>query len=81
MKREFRAKLNGDESHDDATASFTLPFDTREVWGKARDHLGRATPLAVAKSHSLRGRCEAEMSAASGQTQDPATLAAYRLLP
>jgi hypothetical protein len=35
MKREFRAKLNGDESHDDATASFTLPFDTREVWGKA----------------------------------------------
>ena len=36
MRKEFRSKLNGDESRDNATASFTLPFDTREVWGKAK---------------------------------------------
>ena len=36
MRKEFRVKLNGDESRSDATASFTLPFDTREVWGKAK---------------------------------------------
>jgi hypothetical protein len=36
MRKEFRTKLNGDESRSDATASFTLPFDTREVWGKAK---------------------------------------------
>ena len=29
-------KLNGDESRKDASASFTLPFDTRDVWGKAK---------------------------------------------
>src|ERR1700704_3373320 len=36
MRKEFRTKLNGDASRDNATASFTLPFDTREVWGKAK---------------------------------------------
>ena len=36
MRKEFRSKLNGDESRDNATASFTLSFDTREVWGKAK---------------------------------------------
>jgi hypothetical protein len=36
MRKEFKVKLNGDESRDDGTASFTLPFDTREVWGKAK---------------------------------------------
>ncbi len=36
MRKEFRVKLNGDESRDNATASFTLPFDTREVWGRAK---------------------------------------------
>jgi uncharacterized protein DUF1905/bacteriocin resistance YdeI/OmpD-like protein len=36
MRKEFQAKLNGDESRTDASASFTLPFDTREVWGKAK---------------------------------------------
>ena len=36
MRKEFRVKLNGDESRDNATASFTLPFDTRDVWGKAK---------------------------------------------
>ena len=36
MRKEFRSKLNGDESRDNATASFTLPFDTREAWGKAK---------------------------------------------
>jgi len=36
MRKEFQAKLKGDESRSDATASFTLPFDTREVWGKAK---------------------------------------------
>ncbi len=36
MRREFKMKLNGDESRSDASASFTLPFDTRDVWGKAK---------------------------------------------
>jgi hypothetical protein len=36
MRKEFRTKLNGDESRSDSTASFTLPFDTRNVWGKAK---------------------------------------------
>jgi hypothetical protein len=36
MRKEFRSKLKGDESRSDATASFTLPFDTRDVWGKAK---------------------------------------------
>jgi hypothetical protein len=36
MRKEFKVKLTGDESRSDATASFTLPFDTRDVWGKAR---------------------------------------------
>ena len=36
MRKEIRVKLNGDESRKDASASFTLPFDTREVWGKAK---------------------------------------------
>jgi Domain of unknown function (DUF1905) len=36
MRKEFQAKLNGDESRTDASASFTLPFDTRGVWDKAK---------------------------------------------
>jgi len=36
MRKEFTAKLNGDESRKDASAAFTLPFDTREVCGKAK---------------------------------------------
>src|SRR5215471_7212489 len=36
MRKEFRAKLTGDESRKDASAAFTLPFDTRDVWGKAK---------------------------------------------
>jgi len=36
MRKEIRLKLNGDESRTDASASFTLPFDTRDVWGKAK---------------------------------------------
>lgn len=36
MRKQFMSKLDGDESRDNATASFTLPFDTREVWGKAK---------------------------------------------
>lgn len=36
MRKEFKAKLNGDETRKDASASFTLPFDTRDVWGKAK---------------------------------------------
>jgi hypothetical protein len=36
MRKTFKLKLNGDESRENATASFTLPFDTREVWGKAK---------------------------------------------
>ena len=36
MRKQFRVKLNGDESRVDASASFKLPFDTRDVWGKAK---------------------------------------------
>lgn len=36
MRKKFRVKLTGDESRKDASAAFTLPFDTREVWGKAK---------------------------------------------
>jgi hypothetical protein len=36
MRKEFRRKLNGDDSRADASAYFTLPFDTRNVWGKAK---------------------------------------------
>jgi len=36
MRKEFRTKLKGDDSRADAGAYFTLPFDTRNVWGKAK---------------------------------------------
>jgi Domain of unknown function (DUF1905)/Bacteriocin-protection, YdeI or OmpD-Associated len=36
MRKEFRTKLKGDDSRADASAYFTLPFDTRDVWGKAK---------------------------------------------
>ena len=36
MRKEFRSKLNGDDSRTGASASFTLPFDTQDVWGKAK---------------------------------------------
>ena len=36
MRKEFKARLNGDDSRKDASAAFTLPFDTRDVWGKAK---------------------------------------------
>jgi hypothetical protein len=36
MRKEFRTKLNGDESKADASAYFRLPFDTRDVWGRAK---------------------------------------------
>ena len=36
MRKLFKAKLNGAESRKDASAYFTLPFDTRDVWGKAK---------------------------------------------
>src|SRR5215472_16006377 len=36
MRKEFKAKLTGDESRKAASAAFTLPFDTRDVWGKAQ---------------------------------------------
>ena len=36
MRKEFRTKLNGDESTKNANAYFTLPFDTRDVWGQAK---------------------------------------------
>jgi len=31
MRKEFRAKLKGDETRKDASAAFTLPFETRDV--------------------------------------------------
>src|SRR5215472_418843 len=36
MRKRFKAKLSGDESRKDASAALTLPFDTRDVWGKAK---------------------------------------------
>src|SRR5215469_16356430 len=36
MRKQFRVKLSGDESRADASAYFTLPFDPRDVWGKAK---------------------------------------------
>ncbi len=36
MRKQFSAKLQGDESGKMETAAFTLPFDTRDVWGKAK---------------------------------------------
>lgn len=36
MNKRFTVKLDGDPEGRMETASFTLPFDTREVWGKAR---------------------------------------------
>jgi Domain of unknown function (DUF1905)/Bacteriocin-protection, YdeI or OmpD-Associated len=36
MGKEFRAKLKGDENRKDASAYFALPFDTRDVWGRAK---------------------------------------------
>src|ERR1051326_6255016 len=36
MQMRFRTKLDGDASGKMETASFTLPFDSRKVWGKAR---------------------------------------------
>jgi hypothetical protein len=36
MRKQFKAKLKGDASRADASANFTLPFDTRDVWGKAK---------------------------------------------
>lgn len=36
MRRQFRVTLDGDASERMETTSFTLPFDAREVWGKAR---------------------------------------------
>src|SRR6516165_10129762 len=36
MRKEFKAKLRGDETRKDASAAFTLPFDTRDVWGRAK---------------------------------------------
>ena len=36
MRKEFRTKLKGDESRAESSACFTLPFDTRNVWGKAK---------------------------------------------
>jgi hypothetical protein len=36
MRKEFKTKLKGDESRADASAYFTLPFDSRDIWGKAK---------------------------------------------
>lgn len=35
MRKQIRLKLQGDESRPGAPAYFTLPFDARDVWGKA----------------------------------------------
>ena len=36
MRKQFKAMLYGDESGKMDTAAFDVPFDAREVWGKAR---------------------------------------------
>jgi hypothetical protein len=41
MQKKFRVKLDGDNAGKMETASFAVPFDPAEVWGKAR------TPVTV----------------------------------
>ena len=36
MQKQIRVKLEGDSSGRMETAAIRLPFDTRDVWGKAR---------------------------------------------
>ena len=36
MQKEIRVKLDGDPSGRMETAAIKLPFDTRDIWGKAR---------------------------------------------
>lgn len=36
MRKRFRTTLIGDETGKMETAAINLPFDAREVWGKAR---------------------------------------------
>jgi len=36
VRKQFRTKLKGDASRKDGSAYFTLPFDTRDVWGRAK---------------------------------------------
>lgn len=36
IRKTFTTMLSGDVSRNNASASFILPFDTREVWGRAR---------------------------------------------
>ena len=36
MRKKFKVKLSGNSSRPDASAFFSLPFDTRDVWGKAK---------------------------------------------
>jgi len=36
VRKEFRTQLSGDASRKDVSAYFTLPFDTRDVWGRAK---------------------------------------------
>ena len=36
MRKEFSVKLMGDQSKKDAVAAIVLPFDTRDVWAKAK---------------------------------------------
>ena len=36
MQKEFTVKLKGDESRAGAPAAIILPFDARDVWGRAK---------------------------------------------
>jgi hypothetical protein len=36
LQKKFRVKLDGSDNPNSEVASFELPFDPREVWGKAR---------------------------------------------
>jgi hypothetical protein len=36
MRKTIKTRLKGDESRADASAYFTLSFDSRDVWGKAK---------------------------------------------
>jgi hypothetical protein len=59
MRKQFKATLVGDESGKMETAAFDLPFDAREVWGKARVPVkvtikGYTWPSTVANMHGCQ---------------------------
>jgi len=36
MRKQFKTKLKGDGSRAHASAYFMVPFNSRDIWGKAK---------------------------------------------